>query len=233
MESTNKKEHPWRCAESGNNGFIDIVLTDVHNTQRMVIECKRVRDTEWVFLDPSISVNDRRHTRFWMSYIENYKTKVFDWHDGVVDPSSPETEFCVVHGQDKNSKPMLERIASELVDATESFAKEEFKLYDKRESDFLGFYFSAIMTTAELKICKFKPEDISIENGELSKAEFTIVPFVRFRKCLTSTIHLNTPFKLIKEVAKAKERTVFVINATKMIDVLKDWDFKLPTSAYR
>jgi hypothetical protein len=44
------QEHPWR-AEDGREGFIDIVIRN-SEADRMVPECKRTRDAEWIFLVP-------------------------------------------------------------------------------------------------------------------------------------------------------------------------------------
>lgn len=51
------REHAWRNAESGADGFIDIVLgNDVEDNQRFVIECKRPRDASWIFLIPVLAL---------------------------------------------------------------------------------------------------------------------------------------------------------------------------------
>ena len=49
---------------------------------------------------------------------------------------SPECTFCVVPGQDKKSRPMLERIAAELIEATESLAYEDLHLFNNK-NDFV------------------------------------------------------------------------------------------------
>ena len=44
-------EHSWSSLSQENqNGFIDLVLEDKHRSTLAVIECKRVRDTAWIFL---------------------------------------------------------------------------------------------------------------------------------------------------------------------------------------
>ncbi len=205
-------EHPWHNVETGNNGFIDLVLKSIDDIYRIVIECKRVRDTKWIFLVPSSKEKKRRHAIFWNTKIKNKKTENFGWVDVAIDPESFESEFCIVLGQDNKSKPMLERIAAELVEATEAVAYEEYQLI-KEESYATNNYFTVIVTTAELHVCKFNPEDISITNGELDTAEFEVVPFVRFRKSLTTKQKSLKGIKSIKDLNKAKERTVFVVNS--------------------
>ena len=221
-------EHPWKSVEAGTGGFIDLVLQNVfYHNQKMVIECKRVRDTEWVFLNPDTS-NDRRHVRFFIVDVDNGKINKAEWLDKTVDPPSPEIEFCVVHGQEQRSKPMLERIASEIVEATEVFAQEEIQLYGGvKNRHFLSCYFPVIVTTAELIVCKYKPEDISLDNGEMAFAEFKTVPFVRFRKSLTNKQCIPHNFSSIRDVAELKERTVFVVNALNLVDFLTKWELQL------
>jgi hypothetical protein len=57
------EEHPWRLDINGEGGFIDIVVEDkISHFETFVIECKRVRQTAWVFLLPKPfhqkSIND-------------------------------------------------------------------------------------------------------------------------------------------------------------------------------
>lgn len=212
------KEHPWRNDETNNSGFIDLILE--FNYQRLVIECKRVRDTQWIFLNP---LKSQHHARVWRTVVKNSVIEQHDWWTAPVNPSSSESEFCVVPGQDNNSKPMLERTASELIDATETIAKEELILNQKGNA-FLGVYYSAIVTTAALHVCKFNPQDISLENGEIVKPEFEVVPFIRFRKSLSTKLPLDDRITSLKEVVRAQDRTVFVVTASKIIDFLKDLD---------
>ncbi len=57
------REHPWRNEASGTGGFIDLILENHHRVQVMVTECKRVRDTVWIFLVPSKEEKLRRHVK--------------------------------------------------------------------------------------------------------------------------------------------------------------------------
>jgi hypothetical protein len=49
------EEHPWRLNETRTDGFIDIVAFNKKDNTVMVIECKRYKDTGWVFLIPDTS----------------------------------------------------------------------------------------------------------------------------------------------------------------------------------
>ena len=52
-------EHPWANKEAGSEGFIDLILVNNSDRHIMVVECKRVRDTYWIFLVPSEKTDDK------------------------------------------------------------------------------------------------------------------------------------------------------------------------------
>jgi hypothetical protein len=59
------EEHAWHNGEE--SGFIDLVLEDQTKTWLMNIECKRVRDSDWIFLRKSGSSPTRRNAKLWVS----------------------------------------------------------------------------------------------------------------------------------------------------------------------
>jgi len=217
------KEHSWKNMDTHNSGFIDIVLADEYGTSAMVIECKRVQDTSWIFLLPSMKQANRRHAHVWVSRLDGQEARFFDWNDIAADPSSAECEFCIVPGQDQKSRPMLERIASELIEATEALAQEDY--YLNKEQGFIRMYVNVIVTTAELHLCSFSPGDISIDAGMIDKAQFTSVPFLRFRKSLSTKLvsELNLKEKTQASLVKAKENTVFVVNSSRFEEFLNSF----------
>ncbi len=218
-------ENPWENQETGRGGYVDLILINHYETQLMVLECKRVKDAKWVFLISDRNQLKRRHAKVWVSY-QTPNNNHFGWGDIALDPPSPEAEFCVIRGQDKDNKPMLERVASELIEATESIAMEDFKIRSFN-NDFksLRLYCPVIITTAEIQACIIDPNaDINIKNGEVSKAEFETVPLVRFRKSLTTKSSKHGALPSLSRTVKEKERTVFVINASNLAKILKEWD---------
>jgi hypothetical protein len=217
------KEHSWKNLKTDNTGFIDLVLADDYGTSIMVVECKRVQNTNWIFLLPSEKQKRRKHARVWISRSDRGNAKFFGWTDITPDPWSPECTFCVVPGQDKKSRPMLERIAAELIDATESLAYEDLHLFNNK-NDFVRIYLNVIITTADLSLCSFDPADISIDDGMLDKADFEQVPFLRFRKSLStkSVEELNLDEKTPHSLVKAKESTIFIVNSKHLKDFLND-----------
>ena len=213
------EEHPWKNPISGENGFIDLLLHHQSKTQILVAECKRVRDSQWIFFVPSDKRRKYSRAKSWTTFLE---AKWFGWLDRDLRPTSFESSFCVVPGQDAKAKPMLERIASSLIEATEAFAMEERSLGVFRP-DHLRAYFSIIVTTADLKICRFNPAEIELKSGEITNCEFEDVPSIRFRKSLTAR-NEKASSKNITDVFREKERTVFVVNSLFFLDFLKDWE---------
>ena len=208
------KEHSWNNRQTANAGFIDLVLADERGSSAMVVECKRVQDTSWIFLLPSMKKAKRKPAHVWASRLDGQEEpRFFDWNDITMEPSSAECEFCIVPGQDQKSRPMLERIASELIEATEALAWEDY--YLNSEQDIIRMYANVIVTTAELHLCAFSPGDVSIDTGMIDKADFMPVPSLRFRKSLStkSVSELNLKEKSDASLVRAKENTVFIVNS--------------------
>lgn len=216
-----RREYPWHNNDTGENGFIDIIA-EKDSTSTLIVECKRVRDAEWIFLCSPRNL-DRSHARFWVNKVGGQKEAV-GWYDGQIEPSSPEAEFCAIMGQD-HRKPLLENLASELVSATEACAVEEYPFYE--DIPMSMSYFPVIITTAELYIGEINLSDIGIETGEIKNPAFKPVPFVRFRKSLTTDpprFAFKKEIRLPEELAEARQRTIFVLNASHIKEVLGRWE---------
>ena len=222
------KEHPWKNQELDSGGYIDLIIENQFKNQVMVFECKRVRDTACLFLIPTKEVEHERVVNAWF-YSDGKKVEsFFNWKNLAVDPISPVSEFCVM--SDKN-RPMLEKTAAELINATQALANEEYDL-KMSEKESLRIYFSVIVTTAELKVCNFDLSDIDIKSGEIDDANFSNVPFIRFRKSLSIHTPKTSNFKNINEIDKATERTVFIVNSAFLQDFLKSFKVDLQSSHF-
>jgi hypothetical protein len=221
------KEYSWSDT-NGNSGFIDLILEDRNKEYFLVVECKRVLNSNWIFLLPSSKERNRRHIKAWVSYKRQGNMEKLNWTDHPGDQESLESEFCVVLGQDPRSKPMLERVASDLVLATESFALEDNNYYDAT-SDYLRIAVPIIVTTADLKVCVLSPDDISISSGELSSADFKTVPYLRFRKQLSTRStedFLSSGRVDYRNITYAKENTVFIVNSNHLTDFLEKFEIE-------
>lgn len=209
------EEHAW--SNENYSGFIDLAIEWKHRTWVMNIECKRVRDAEWIFLKDKKAPALRRHAKFWVSYYSGNGTFTqFDWADIAMNPACPESNMCVVPGQDQKASPMLERVSGGLVMSTEALAREEASLLKERYHG-LRMYQNVIVTTAKLKVCEIDLATIDIISGEIDQsASFTEVPFVRFRKQLGTVSrkqNVSCGTYELRGVAKQYEDTVFVVNS--------------------
>lgn len=219
-------EHAWRSQDNSQAGFIDLVLQNQNDTAVMVVECKRVRDANWLFLSSTGTARSRAHCKGWVSHHQQDSFKFFGWEDFPVDPQTPEASFCVIRGQDVNGRrPMLERVASEVVASTEALALQEKPLHVPPSSRQFRMYFNVIVTTAPLLMAQFEPASISLAEGTLDEASFTEVPFLRFRKQL---LDASIPADLLDyqngAVARSRESTVFIVNAEHFAEFLQEFE---------
>jgi hypothetical protein len=215
-------EHSWANCNTHESGFIDLILQHADRSLLLVLECKRVQNSNWVFLQGDESVNSRSHAKAWCTREEEGNILKFGWFDVTVDPSTAESKFCAVWGQDAKSRPMLERLAAEVVASTEGFAIED-QPFHKGSMGYERLYFSAIVTTANLVLCNFDPSKVPVDTGEIDQAKFTRVPYLRFRKQLSTYEMPETSWKesSAQDISIHKENTVFIISASALIDFLR------------
>lgn len=218
------EEHAWKLGEE--SGFIDLVLEDQYKTWLMNIECKRVRDSEWIFLRPTGTTQTRKHAKLWVTH-RSPRNTFFDWTDVPMAPSSPESQYCVVPGQDAKARPMLERVAASVVQSTEALAKEELESISDSYSQ-LRIYQNVIVTTAALKVCDVDVAKINLADGEIDKGtSFTDVPYVRFRKQLgasATVVQAAADTYSLSQRIKERESTVFVVSSSRFSEFLMSCD---------
>lgn len=187
------KEHRWDDPVSNSERFVDLVLES--NCLRMIVECKRVTDAHWVFLIPDDKQPTNRVRLFW-THLEKSRTQFYGWNGFRISPSSYESAFCTVRGKGERDTPMLERLTSVLLRSTEILAKQELGLKDYE----LGYtggstlkYIPVIVTNASLHACQFNRSDIDLSTGNLPDTHdrIEVVPYIRFRKSLSTTISLR------------------------------------------
>jgi hypothetical protein len=227
-------EHSWVNSVDGQSGFIDLVLEKKDQNIFLVVECKRVRDAVWLFMNSRGDVEDKLRAKTWISALD-IPDPTFGWNDVQVYPILPEVEFCTVAGQAANDKTtMLERVCGGLISSTEAFAREQrdFRYRSSNPNDIGSFYktdrcyFNVILTTAVLKVAKFSPEKISLVDGTLSDdTEFTEFPFLRFRKQMSLSSRNLTfeDYARQLDVSKDKENTVFIVNADNLLQFLNQF----------
>jgi len=215
------REYPWHEPKADESGFIDLILG--RGSERIIMECKRTRDAQWVFL-----LSDKREefvSRILCQWLEGMKRRpdmelylLWGYHDFIAHPQSAEAAFCTVRGSGEREKPMLERIAGKLMQSVTSILDEE-KNSITREEYARRIYVPVIVTTAKLYVCIFDPGKVPLESGTIShnedETDIKEVPWVRFRKALATSI-TEDPGKMKYD----RQSTVMVVNANQLIDFL-------------
>lgn len=216
-------EHAWTNTYDRRSGFIDLLVVNRTGTIVLVIECKRPLDSSWVFLCGANEPGERRHCKAWVAAKPGGTFKHPGWRDLTLTPASPQSAYCAVPGQNADA-PLLERIASTVVSATEAIAAERYA--SESHSD-LVMYFNVILTTAKLHVVRFDPESVSLADGKIPETTAaTEVPFVRFRKQLSTLLYLD-PTKRPRgdrALAEARENTVFVVKAEQLRSFLAQFE---------
>lgn len=217
-------EFPWIDPVSGKEYFIDLILREQSETQRMVVECKRVKNGTWIFLSNKKLMSQHRAKLLWT----NKKTKEndkSDWDYFSVSPHSPQSSICIIRGQGEKDKPMLERLSGFVLRATETLANDELILTRPRVSGRLRFYVPIIITNAVLQVCYLEVDEIDIASGTIDDAEFEEVPFIRFRKNLSTTIKTLKPTKDLKDFSYHHDRTILVVNSNSLDIFFREFSF--------
>lgn len=212
------REYPWSTADHGRSGFIDFIAEK--DLLRCVFECKRTQGGEWIFLVPEESVGQTLHLRTLWSAVGKTGQSGWGWDDLGFNPASLCAEFCIVRGASDEDRPMLERIAGDLVRASESLATEELGMV-QREPGVWG-YVPVLLTNATLYACRVDPSKVNLQKGTLpDSATFEEVPFIRFRKSLpTQMEHAPETYESIRKGLFKKERSAFVVGVPHLDDFL-------------
>lgn len=218
------REHPWKLGDE--IGFIDLILG--RTIVRLVCECKRSRDANWVFpVERDAAAVDRARL-LWTRYGGQ---RLYDgWFDFDITSSWPESQFCMIRGGGENEISLLERIASRLIRSVEALAEEETSLRlpgDMRDSH--RVYIPVIITTSHLWLSDYEPDKIDVLTGDVADVEFRETPVVLFRKALSRPANPEPgdademPHRTFRRISREQERTVIVVNSGGFLELLKSW----------
>jgi len=139
--------------------------------------------------------------------------------------------------EDERRRSLFEHAGSELIESVEAFADQENWIFNqvwrktKEGAQFQGFYVPVIVTTAQLMVSCCNPSSISLHDGCLSdNAVINEVPYMRFQKSFnlppSNWITSSPPNGLlssVKELHDLTERTILVVDATKLQEFLNDF----------
>ena len=210
------REYPWASPGGERGGFIDFVADRFGF--HAVFECKRTQSGEWIFLVPTSAKETVKLRTLW-SYLSEARTRGYGWDDLHFEPATLVSEFCIVRGGSDDDKPMLERIAGDLVRASESLAREE--LETQRRPEGAAGFIPVIVTNASLYACRVDPREVDLRAGVLPPtATFETVKSIRFRKATASDVKYEPQtYASIREGLVKKERSAFVVN----VEHLSEW----------
>jgi hypothetical protein len=215
-------EHPWTDEETGENGFIDVVLgRDDDYSLRLVIECKRAKDSQWVFISPDTTAKSFELVRCFVT-LNSRGDKAGTWADCEFAPASAESSFCSVRGDGSSRTSLLERLSADVCSATEAFGRQELRIEASTSLPITTLYVPVIVTNVELFECRVKPSAVNLDSGsvELDDVDFRATPFIRFRKPLTARHDLSGSSD-IQTVNQDAERTVLVLSAHDLSESLE------------
>ena len=214
--NVHRAEHAWNNPADGKSGFIDLVVSRKDICVSLVIECKRVKESTWVFMNSNGKSDDQQKAfRSWVSCYRNRTFTAFDWFDVNPNISMPEAHFCAIRGQGTNDKnTLLERVAADLVSSTEALALEE-RDYRRENFDSVSMYFNVLVTTAELVVTEFDPSDIALKDGTINEAKFRDVSYLQVRKQFSvRPIRLTAQdWEISNQPCNHRENTVIVVRA--------------------
>lgn len=216
------REHRWVNSETGDEGYIDLILEREGRNMRLVVECKRVLGS-WTFLVPMLqSVHDEE----FKSLLVDYQNFSFSWRRFSLEPAAPEASFCVMETGGKRDNRIIESLAGELLLSMEQLAIQETNLV-RPQIEKLNLphqrmlYLPVIVTTATLQTMNFNPSDIGIADGKVTQSTVAEIEFIRFRKNLASTVDYERPtMYTLKDLNRENDRSVLIVQAESFIKFL-------------
>lgn len=220
------QEHAWQH-ESGQEGVIDLVLQHKqYVVVRLVVECKRVTDGQWLFLVPQDAAAEVQAQRcLWVHTVPG-QLDLSGWDDLFMKPYSGQSQFCVIRGTGDNREPYLERIVRSLLLSVEALAAQEASMRDARRWQELFIYVPVVVTTADLVVGRFDSHAVALDSGTLRQedASFSTVPFLRFRKSLVTADPKVAAARDLEAADAASIRGSFVVNASHLLSFLRTFD---------
>jgi hypothetical protein len=228
--SADLTEHPWRDLFTGEDGFIDLVIRDKQAFINLVVECKRARETDWMFLREavlSMHTNNRLSVRVRVlgrHRTENTVTR--EWLDTEFVPGSPEANFCHIRKQGGTQRDdMLEKTCGELLRATEALACQEQALHSGDKVHIRRIYVPVIVSNARMFICDGNWDAMNVTTGEVEFSAIEPVSFVRFRKSFSAPDVRAGYATNAEAFAERSERSVVVVQAGSLLEFLAKWQF--------
>ena len=229
-------EHHWIDPLKGDEKFIDLVLRQGSDDYpvRLVIECKRSRDTEWIFLrEPSLSPRRARPSSVRSRVvIKPEESNHEEFWDVPFTPGYPAASYCVIRKNRQRTQELLERTAAELVRATDALAKQEALIFARSgpslPSQWPGLrrvYVPVIVTTASLFVCDAPYDTLDLTTGEVGDVTVCKESVVHFTKSLVSFEQEKASATRIEQFSQQSERSVLIVRASDFLGFLAQFKF--------
>ena len=218
-------EEPWKHPEGG-TGFTDLVVSEPMFGTRLVMECKRHVDGNWVFPISDDRVAERRHVRVLEVEKEERGSIGVVWHDLTSTLVCHESEFCVIDRK-KGRQDLLEDVSRTLLDEVDieaSKAAQELRTSERTGNPgaFRVCIVPVVVTNALLSVVTVHLDGISLLDGKApDDVPVEPVPFVRFRKTLALPGPSPIGARYHTDHRGPTERTVFVVQAQHIVEFLK------------
>lgn len=213
------REHPWRHGAE-TTGYIDLVLGS--EMMRLVVECKRAQEGNWLFLRPDYeSSAARRVVAYWA------RRQADGFHHGgyfdfLIKSSTSVAEFCVIRGSSDDRTALLDRLGSQLVLCCEALGFQDPMQCEELRFERTRVYVPVIVTNSPLQIARFDVQNIDLDSGRLSDADIETVPYLIYNKSLSFAP--SGPHNDLRDVSRLTIRSVVVVNAGALTAFLREFE---------
>lgn len=208
------------------SGFIDTIYGNNNLTRKIITEVKKTSGGEWLFMaDKKSGKKGGRMVTLWQGP-GGTKDQSLEWRDSNFGYVKEKSAFCIVSGQDERN-PMLERLCTQLLMATEAFAKKQFKNRDKNSTLRPVTYYPVIVTNSPLYLCLYDSSKVDLDSGTIDgDKQFKEVKSIIFQKPFWSSIesvnHNNYSSQF--ELNVAQDRSVLIVHSTEFFNFLNKID---------
>lgn len=235
LETITQKLYNWKVEGrelyweiENNSGFIDTVYSLRQPSKKVISEVKKTSGGEWIFLSEMKSDKNTHITiNLYSSVSENTREYINEWNGSEVDHYTCWSAFCIMSGQNENN-PMLERLCTHLLMATEAFANKHIKSEEVVNN--YGFpisYVPVIITNTPMYLCSYESSNIDLETGMFTEEpEFEKITSVAFQKPFWSSVKNGDGIRYSSKylLNEAQDRTVFIVHTTAFSKFLADLD---------
>jgi len=206
----------------GYSGFIDSVYGDSSLSNKVITEVKKTSGGEWIFMNNKKGIKRGSGLITLCGKNDNKGNELLEWTEINFDPIKERSAFCIVSGQDEGN-PMIERLCTQLLMATEAFAKKEIKNRDQYSTIRDTFYYPIIITNTPLYLCTYDISSVDLKTGIIKgEKEFKEIKLIIFQKPFWSSLNINhqANYSSSYQLNEAQDRSVLIVHSTEFFHFL-------------